>query len=78
MSQTSVSFLQDNACQHVAVRTMNTIQILKWNVLPHPPYSLDLALSHYHPFGPLMEHLGEKSFRNNEEVATLTTKNTSS
>jgi hypothetical protein len=50
--QTSVSFLQDNAHPHLAARTMNTIQKLKWNVLPHSPYSLDLAPSDYHFFSP--------------------------
>ena len=66
--QSLVSFLQDNTCLHVAARTMGTIQKLKWNILPHPPYSLDLASSDYHLFGPLKEHLGRKGFRNNEEV----------
>jgi len=47
---------------------MDTIQKLNWNVLPHPPYSPDLALSDRHLFGPLQEHLGGKIFRNNEEV----------
>jgi len=62
-SQTSVSFLQDNACTHVAARTMDTIQNLKWNILPYPPYSPDLAPSDYHHlFGPLKGHLGGKSF----------------
>ena len=32
-AQTSVSFLQDNAHPHVAARTMDTIQKLKWNIL---------------------------------------------
>jgi len=41
---------------------------VKWNVLPHPSYSPDLAPSDYHLFGPLKEHLGWKRFRNNEEV----------
>ena len=67
-AQTSVSFLQDNARPHMAARTMGTIQKLKWNVLPHPSYSLDLAPSDYHLFGPLKKHLGGKRFRNNEEV----------
>jgi len=66
--QISVSFLLDNARLHVDARTMDTIQKLKWNVLPHPPYSPDLAPSDYHLFDPLKEHLGEKIFRNNEEV----------
>jgi hypothetical protein len=47
---------------------METIQKLKWNVLPHPPYSPDRAPSDYHLFGLLKEHLGGKGFRNNEEV----------
>ena len=41
-AQISVSFLQDNARPHVAARTMDTIQKLKRNVLPHPPYSPDV------------------------------------
>ena len=63
-----MSFLQDNARPHVAARTANTIQKLKWNVLPHPPYSPELDPSDYYLFGPLKEHLGGKMFRNNEEV----------
>ena len=66
-AQTLVSFLQDNAHPHVAARTMTTTQKMKWNVLPHPPYSPDLAPSDYHLFGPLKEHLGEKRFHNNEK-----------
>ena len=66
--QTSVSFLQDNARPHVAARSMDNIQKLKWNDLSHPPYSPDLAPSDYHLFDPLKEHLGGKGFRNNEEV----------
>jgi len=34
-AQTSVSFLQDNARPHVAARTVDTIQKMKWNFLPH-------------------------------------------
>jgi transposase len=58
--QTSVLFLQDNARPHMAARTMDTIQKLKWNILPHPPYSPDLAPSNL--FGPLKERLGGKRF----------------
>jgi hypothetical protein len=52
----------------VAARTADTIQKLKWNVLPHHPCSPDLAPSDYHLFGPLEEHLGEKRFCDNEEL----------
>jgi len=47
---------------------MDTVQKLKWNVLPHPQYSPDLAPSDYHLFGPLKEHLGGKRFCTNVEV----------
>jgi len=67
-AQTSESFLQDNARPNVAACTMDTIQKLKWNVPPHPPYSPDLAPSDYHLFGPLKGHLGGTRFCNNEEV----------
>jgi len=63
-----VSYFQDKARPHVAARTMDTIQKLKWNILPHPPYSPDLAPSDCHLFGPLKVHLGGKSFRYNDEV----------
>ena len=66
--QTSVSFLQDNARPHMAARTMDSIQKLKWNVLQHPPYSPELAPSDYHLLGPLKEHLGGKMFRNNDVI----------
>jgi histone-lysine N-methyltransferase SETMAR len=59
-TQTSVSFLQDNAHPHMATCTMDTIQKLKCNILPHPPYSPDLASPDYNLFGPLKEHLGRK------------------
>jgi histone-lysine N-methyltransferase SETMAR len=47
---------------------MDTTQKLKWNVLPHPPYSPDLAPSDYHLFGSLKKHLDGKIFCNDDEV----------
>jgi histone-lysine N-methyltransferase SETMAR len=47
---------------------MDTIQKLKWNVLPPPPYSPDLAVSGYHLFDPLKKQLSGKMFRNNEVI----------
>jgi len=68
-AQILVSFIQDNVRLHVATHTMDTIQKLKWNVLPHLPNSPVLATSDYHLFIFLNEHLSGKMFRNNEEVA---------
>jgi len=47
----------DNARPHSALRTQEAIQKLGWTVLPHPPYSPDLAPSDYHLFGKLKESL---------------------
>jgi hypothetical protein len=41
---------------------------LKWDVLPHPQYSPDLAPSDYHFFGPMKRVLDGKRFWNNDEV----------
>jgi histone-lysine N-methyltransferase SETMAR len=68
-AQASVSFLQDTARPHTwLLAPMDTIQKLKWNVLPPPPYSPDFAVSEYHLFDPLKKQLDGKRFRNNEEV----------
>jgi histone-lysine N-methyltransferase SETMAR len=66
--QDSVFFLQDNVRPHTAALMMATLLKLKWEVLPHPPYSPDLAPSDYHLFGPLKRVLGGKIFRNKDEV----------
>jgi hypothetical protein len=49
--QDSVFFLQDNARPHTAALMMATPLKLKWDVLPHPPFSPDLAPSDYHLCG---------------------------
>jgi histone-lysine N-methyltransferase SETMAR len=51
--QNSVFFLQDNARPHTAALMMANPLKLKWNVLPHPTYSPDLAASDCHLFGPM-------------------------
>jgi [histone H3]-lysine36 N-dimethyltransferase SETMAR len=66
--QKRVLFLHDNARPHTAKLTVHTLQELNWEVLPHPPYSPDLAPSDYYLFGPLKEHLSGQKFKNNEEV----------
>ena len=43
-----VLFHQDKARAHTAHRTTYTLQQFGWEVLPHPIYSPDLALSDFH------------------------------
>jgi len=42
-----VILLHDNARPHVAKVIKKYLETLKWDVLPHPPYSLDIAPSDY-------------------------------
>jgi len=42
-----VILLHDNARPHVAKVVKKYLETLKWDVLPHPPYSPDIAPSDY-------------------------------
>jgi len=42
-----VILLRDNARPHVAKVVKKYLETLKWDVLPHPPYSPDIAPSDY-------------------------------
>jgi len=63
-----VLLLHDNVCPHTAVRTVDTLHALKCEVLKHPPYSLELAPSDFHLFGPMKEHLWGQKFADDNEV----------
>ncbi|KAG5326433.1 MOS1T transposase, partial [Pseudoatta argentina] len=45
-----VILLHDNARPHVAKPEKTYLETLKWEVLPHPPYSPDIAPSDFHLF----------------------------
>jgi histone-lysine N-methyltransferase SETMAR len=55
-------FLHDNAKPHTANLTKKKLKALKWEVLPHAPYSPDLAPTDYHLFRSLQHFLREKKF----------------
>lgn len=57
-----VVFHQDNARPHVSLRTRQKLLELGWDVLPHPPYSPDVAPSDYHLFRSLQNFLNCKNF----------------
>ena len=63
-----VIFQQDNARPHTAQSTMAVISQLGWEVIPHPPYSPDLAPSDFHLFGRLKNHLSGTHFETDEGV----------
>jgi histone-lysine N-methyltransferase SETMAR len=60
----------DNSRPHTARTTQNRIQELQWELLEHLSYSLDLAPSDFHLFGPNENHLGGKRFADDRKVET--------
>ena len=63
-----VVFQQDNARPHTAKKTKEKLEELSWEVLPHPPYSPDLAPSDFYLFRSLQNHLRGAQFGSDEEV----------
>ena len=61
-----VIFPQDNTRAHTSLVTRKELLELGWEVMPHPPYSPDLAPSNYHLFRSLQNHLNGKTFDSNE------------
>ena len=58
----------DNARPHVVKPIKTYLETLKWEVLPHPPYSPDIAPSDYHLFRSMTHGLADQHFRSYEEV----------
>jgi transposase len=64
-----ILFHHDNAPPHRSIVTQNYItNTLKWKVLPHPPYSPDLAPSDYHLFKSLKNYLRGRRFTKDADV----------
>lgn len=59
-----VTFHHDNARPHTSLRTREKLLEFSWDVLPHPPYSPDLAPSDYYLFRSLQNSLDGKNFPN--------------
>ena len=58
----------DNARPHVAKVVKTYLETLRWDVLPHPPYSPDIAPSDYHLFRSMTHGLAEQHFRSYEDT----------
>lgn len=63
-----VILLHDNARPHVAKPVKTYLKTLKWEVLPHPPYSPDIAPSDYHLFRSMAHGLAEQRFHSYEDT----------
>ncbi|GFS87632.1 histone-lysine N-methyltransferase SETMAR [Trichonephila clavipes] len=67
----SVVFHQDNARTHTSVVTRQKLWKPGWEVLMHPPYSLDLAPSDYHLFLALQNFLSDKKLGSREDCELI-------
>jgi histone-lysine N-methyltransferase SETMAR len=63
-----VHFQHDNAIPHVAKVVKQKLERLHWKLLPHPPYSPDLAPSDYHLFRSLSNDLRDRKFENEDNL----------
>ena len=64
----------DNARPHTSAATRDAIQRLEFSVLPHAPYSPDLAPGYFHLFPELKEYLKGQRFSCDEEVKSAVRK----
>jgi hypothetical protein len=67
-----VLFHQENALCHILIKTTAKLHELGYELLLHPPYSLDLASSDFFLFADLKKMLAGKKFSANEEVIAET------
>lgn len=63
-----VILLHDNARPHVAKPVKTYLETLQWDVLPHPPYSPDIAPSDFHLFRSMAHGLADQRFQSFEEA----------
>ena len=68
LAKKKVIFHQDNARPHTSVVAMAKLHELGHELLPHPPYSPDLAPSDFHLFPKLKIFLGGRKFASTEEL----------
>lgn len=63
-----ILLLMDNARPHTSKRTQSKLRELEIELVPHPPYSPDLAPSDFHIFRSLQSSFAGKKFTNREDV----------
>ncbi|KAG5319037.1 MOS1T transposase, partial [Pseudoatta argentina] len=63
-----VILLHDNARPHVVKPVKTYLETLKWEVLPHPLYSPDIAPSDFHLFRSMAHGLADRRFHSYEDA----------
>ncbi|EZA54548.1 BAI1-associated protein [Ooceraea biroi] len=71
VNRKGVVFHHDNARPRTSLVTREKLLQLGWDVLPHPPYSPDLAPSDYHSFRSLQNALNGKTLTADEDIKSL-------
>ncbi|GBP39659.1 Mariner Mos1 transposase [Eumeta japonica] len=66
--QDKAILLHDNAQPHVAKPVKTYLETLQWEVLPHPPYSPDIAPSDFYLFCSMAHGLADQRFHSYEEA----------
>lgn len=68
LARKKILFHHNNAPVHSSIVDMAKINELKFELMPHPPYSPDLTSSDYYLFPNFKKWLGGKRFGSNKEV----------
>lgn len=68
INRRGVVFQQDNARPHVAIKTLQKLKEFEWDIIPHPPYSPDIAPSDYYLFRSLEHFIAGKSFKDSASI----------
>jgi histone-lysine N-methyltransferase SETMAR len=68
-----VYYLVDNARPHIARSVKQELAGYGWTILPHPPYSPDLAPSDYWLFSHLQRHLDGQNFNSKSDLEKAVT-----
>ena len=66
-SHDKIILQHDNDRPHVALVVKTYLEGQNWKVLPHPPYSADIAPADYHLFRAMTHGLAEQHFNSYEE-----------
>lgn len=72
LKKKKILFHHDNAPAHSCLLTTEKLLQLRYELMPHPPYSPDLAPCDFFLFPNLKKWLGGKRFASNEEVIAET------
>lgn len=72
LQRKKILFHHDNAPAHSSLLTTEKLIKLRYELLPHPPYSPDLAPCDFFLFPNLKKSMAGKRYRSNEEVIAAT------